>query len=49
MNIFKVSPELLSKYYEIDNKVMLKDSRPYVGIVFEINKYKYFAPLTSAK
>lgn len=26
-----------------------KSSRPFVGILFEVNNYKYFAPLTSPK
>ncbi len=39
----------LSNSYKIDNKVMLKEDRPYIGVILEINNIKYFASLTSAK
>lgn len=42
--------DYLRKY---DSKVMYnanrKSLRPFVGILFEVNKYKYFAPLSSPK
>ena len=50
--------ELEENYYNFlvkyDSKIMYNKnapigSRPYVGIVLDINNYKYFAPLTSPK
>ena len=50
--------ELDEKYYnflvQYDSRIMYNKnaplgSRPYVGIVLDINNYKYFAPLTSPK
>lgn len=50
--------ELEKNYYnfmsKFDNKIMQNKNatigtRPYVGIVLNINNYKYFAPLTSPK
>ena len=42
--------DYLRKY---DSKVMYnanrKSLRPFVGVLFEVNKYKYFAPLSSPK
>ena len=38
------------KYLGIyENKVSLKASRPFIGIVFKINNKEYFAPLSSPK
>jgi len=38
---------------KFDNKVPynagIKELRPFVGVLFEVNNYKYFAPLSSPK
>lgn len=35
--------------YEIDKKVSLKKNRIWIGVIFEINDFKYFAPMSSPK
>ena len=40
----------LRKYdYRVTYNMKEKSSRPFVGILFEIGKFKYFAPLSSPK
>lgn len=48
IKIYSIKQEHINNCYKIDNKVMKKDDRPYVGIVLELKGYNYFAPLTSA-
>jgi protein AbiQ len=51
LKIYHVKEEYIKYLRIFDNKVtIVKDegkARPYVGIVFEINEYKYFAPFSS--
>ena len=35
--------------YEIDKKVSLKKNRIWIGVIFKINDFKYFAPMSSPK
>lgn len=49
MNIYKINLKHLEEAHKIDNKVMIKENRPYIGVVLDINSYKYFAPLTSVQ
>lgn len=35
--------------YEIDKKVSLKKNRIWIGVIFEINDFKYFDPMSSPK
>lgn len=51
MRIYKIKEEYVQYLKSFDNKVAnnKKEKRPYVGIVLEINEFKYFAPLTSPK
>ena len=42
--------EYLRKYdYRVSYNSNEKNTRPFVGVLFEINEYKYFAPLSSPK
>lgn len=33
--------------FKYDNRVRLKEERPYIGVLFKLNDYNYFAPLSS--
>lgn len=42
--------DFLRKYdYRVTYNAKEKEARPFVGILFEIGEYKYFAPLSSPK
>lgn len=51
LKIYHVQERYIKYLRNFDNKVtIVKDrgkARPYVGIVFQINQYKYFAPFSS--
>lgn len=51
MRIYKVKEDYVLYLKSFDDKVASnkKERRPYIGIVLEINEFKYFAPLTSPK
>ncbi len=51
LNLYCISEEYINYLRKFDNKVFYnkKNSRPYVGVVFEYNNFKYFAPLSSPK
>ena len=51
-NLYTINRQYSSYLGYYDDKVRLEHgvhSRPYVGIVFEINEHKYFAPLSSPR
>lgn len=52
-NLVTISSDYCNYLRKFDNKVSYnfanKESRPFVGVLFEINKLKYFAPLSSPK
>ena len=51
MNFYYISDKYVEYLYRYDNRVRLNkgQSRPYIGILFEINGIKYYAPLASPK
>lgn len=53
LKIVKVDSKYCDYLRQFDSKVAYnkneKDLRPFVGVLFEIDKYEYFAPLTSPK
>ena len=51
LKIYKVSDEYIEYLRSFDKTVSLnkENKRPYVGVVLDINDFKYFAPLTSPK
>ncbi len=51
MKLIKISGEYINFLKKFDKKVSQNknEKRPYIGIIFEIENHKYFAPLTSPK
>ncbi len=53
LKIVKVNAEYCDYLRKYDKKVAYnkneKDLRPFIGVLFNIGKYEYFAPLTSPK
>ncbi len=51
MYIYNIKDSYISYLREFDQLVLenKRESRPYVGIVFEINNMKYYVPFTSPK
>lgn len=53
LRIVRVDSEYYDYLRRFDNKVMYnkneKELRPFIGILFEIDNYEYFAPLSSPK
>ncbi len=53
LRIVKVNSKYCDFLRQFDNKVVYnyggKTNRPYVGVLFQINNLKYFAPLSSPK
>ena len=53
LKLVKVDSIYCDYLRQFDNKVMYnannKELRPFVGILFEVNNYMYFAPLSSPK
>lgn len=51
LKFYNIDNKYINYLYQFDNKVPYnkKLKRPYIGIVIEINKIKYFAPLFSPK
>lgn len=47
MYIYTIKSEYIDFLSGFDNRIKTKGNRPYVGVLFEINNYKYFAPLSS--
>lgn len=48
MRIYRIKDEYIDFLRKYDEKVSKnkEETRPFVGIVFEINNFKYFAPLS---
>lgn len=53
LKFYTVTEEYMSYLKEYDEKVMdnrgIKNKRPYIGVLFEIDRKKYLAPLSSPK
>ena len=53
LKIVKVNEDYCNFLRKYDSKIIYntkeKSSRPFIGILFEVDKFKYFAPLTSPK
>ena len=53
LKLVKVDSKYCDYLRKFDSKVAYnknrKDLRPFVGVLFKIDKYEYFAPLTSPK
>ncbi len=51
LKLYKIKDEYIEYLLEYDKNVIhnKKESRPYVGIVLEINNRTYYAPLSSPK
>ena len=53
LKFYIVTEEYMSYLKEYDEKVMdnreVKNKRPYIGVLFEIDRKKYLAPLSSPK
>ena len=51
LKFYNIDNKYINYLYQFDNKVPYNKNlkRPYIGIVIEINKIKYFAPLFSPK
>ena len=54
LEFVKIDSNYINYLREFDLKVsynqkeLKKDSRPFIGVLFEINRKKYYAPLSSA-
>lgn len=49
MKFVKIKPDYLTFLRSLDNNVRTKKDRPYIGIIFKVNNFNYFAPLASPK
>ena len=53
LKMVKVDEDYCNFLRKYDSKIIYntkgKENRPFVGILFEVNQFKYFAPLTSPK
>ena len=51
MRLYYITDEYAKYLHDYDSKVELNKNqgRPYIGILFELDDFKYFAPLTSPK
>ena len=55
LRLYTIDTDYLKYLFDIDNRVMYwegntyRTDRKYIGIVLEINDFKYFAPLSSPK
>lgn len=51
LKIYKVDEKYISylKQFDINVKLNKGEKRPYIGVVLEINNFKYFAPMASPK
>lgn len=51
LKFYNVDDEYIEYLYSIDNRVPFNknNKRPYIWIILEINKFKYFAPMFSPK
>ena len=55
LKLYTIDDEYIKYLYSYDDKVMFWEGdnystdRKYIGVVLEINSYKYFAPLSSPK
>lgn len=53
LKIVKVNTKYCNYLRKYDNKVVynigIKELRPFIGVLFKVNKYEYFAPLSSPK
>ena len=51
LKFYNVDDKYIEYLYSIDNRVPFNknNKRPYIGIILEINKFKYFAPMFSPK
>ena len=49
LKLYTVNNEYLKFLYDVDRRVSLKTTRPYIGIVLKINDHVYFAPMSSKK
>ena len=51
LKFYNIDNDYINFLFQFDNKVPYnkEEKRPYIGIVIEINKIKYFAPLSSPK
>ena len=49
LKLYTVNNEYLNFLYNVDKRVSLKTTRPYIGIVLKINDHVYFAPMSSKK
>ncbi len=53
LKLVKIDKEYCNYLRKYDNKVIYnsetKENRPFVGVLFEVEKCKYFAPLSSPK
>ena len=53
--LIRIDEEYISYLRKYDSKVQInssalhKDNKPFVGVLFEINNLKYFAPISSNK
>jgi protein AbiQ len=53
LKFYEVNQEYQSYLKQFETKIMdskgIKEKRPYIGIIIQIEEYSYFAPLTSPK
>jgi protein AbiQ len=51
LTICKIKEDYIEYMNKFDSKVYYNkgEGRPYIGILFEINNFKYYAPLSSPK
>lgn len=53
LKLVKIDSKYCDHLRQFDNKVMYnmnsKELRPFVGVLFKVNDYEYFAPLSSPK
>ena len=47
MKLYYINKNYINYLRQYDDKVMYKDFRPYVGIIYEKKDKKYFLPITS--
>ncbi len=55
LKLIRVKPEYIKYLRQYDKKVQLnskeihKENKPFVGVLFQINKFEYFVPISSNK
>ena len=49
MKLYYVDEDYINELRNVDERVLNKSTRPYLGVVLSINDLNYFVPLSSPK